>query len=292
MPPQHHLLSSHQMFDLTQSMLIWLVLYHHPVASLTSSPVLIGSPDGRKLFPSQISQLNQSQEPSFTAGFLGLVHRITDRGRQFESILWQALMSLTGSKRSSTTAYHPQSNGMVERFHRHLKSALKAQPNPSAWMDALPFVLLGIRTALKADISTTAAEMVYGTTLRLPGEFFSPSSNNTTTCTDPTNYVNQLKNHIQKLHPVPPRTTQGKNSIPAELQRASHVFIRHDAVRKPLQPPYDGPYPVLKHTDKYFVVNINGCKDTVSIHRLKPAHIEPNETPMVTQTIPAHRHLS
>ena len=42
---------------------------------------------------------------------------VTDRGRQFESRLWTNLMSLLGSKRARTTAYHPQTNGMVERFH-------------------------------------------------------------------------------------------------------------------------------------------------------------------------------
>ena len=47
---------------------------------------------------------------------------VTDRGRQFESRLWTHLMSLLGSKRARTTAYHPQTNGMVERFHRQLKS--------------------------------------------------------------------------------------------------------------------------------------------------------------------------
>ena len=62
-------------------------------------------------------------------------------------------------------AYHPQTNGMVERFHCQLKAALKAQPNPHFWMDILPLVLLSIRTSLKEDISATAAEMVYGTTL-------------------------------------------------------------------------------------------------------------------------------
>ena len=66
---------------------------------------------------------------------------------------------------------------MVERFHRQLKAALKTQPNPSSWMNALPLVLLGIQTALKENISTTEAEMVYGTTLRLPGEFFTASTN-------------------------------------------------------------------------------------------------------------------
>ncbi len=58
---------------------------------------------------------------------------------------------------------------MVERFHRQLKAA---QPQPTAWMDTLPLILLGIRTALKEDISATTAEMVYGTTLCLPGENF------------------------------------------------------------------------------------------------------------------------
>ena len=76
---------------------------------------------------------------------------ITDRGRQFESQVWRALMSFIGSRQARTTAYHPQTNGMVERFHRQLKAALKAQPQPASWMDALPLVLLGIRTALKEE---------------------------------------------------------------------------------------------------------------------------------------------
>ena len=52
----------------------------------------------------------------------------TDQGRQFESGLWRQLMKLLGTKRIHTTAYHPIANGLVERFHRQLKSALKAEP--------------------------------------------------------------------------------------------------------------------------------------------------------------------
>lgn len=48
----------------------------------------------------------------------------SDRGSQFESILWNKIMTLLGIKRLRTTSYHPQSNGLVERFHRQLKSAL------------------------------------------------------------------------------------------------------------------------------------------------------------------------
>ena len=43
-----------------------------------------------------------------------------------------------------TTAYHPQANGIVERFHRQLKAALKARLVGPAWVDELPLVLLGL----------------------------------------------------------------------------------------------------------------------------------------------------
>ena len=94
----------------------------------------------------------------------------TDRGRQFESALWRQLMELLGSTRIRTTAYHPSANGLIERLHRQLKAALKAHPSPQHWTDALPLVMLGIRTALKNNLGCSAAELVYGTILRLPQE--------------------------------------------------------------------------------------------------------------------------
>ena len=194
-------------------------------------------------------------------------------------------MTLLGVKRARTTAYHPQSNGMVERLHRQLKAALKAQPNPSSWMDALPLVLLGIRTAIKEDMSTTTAEMVYGTTLRLPGEFVTPTP--TSSLADSSDFVQQLKTRMQTIRPPLPRPTQRTSQLNKALSTATHVFIRHDAVRKPLQPPYNGPYPVLKRTDKFFIVDIHGRKDTVSIDRLKPAHLDTiNDPPPTSQPEP------
>ena len=168
----------------------------------------------------------------------------TDRGSQFESSLWTALMKLLGTARLRTTAYHPQANGLIERFHQHFKGALRAHPSSNIWTDSLPLVLLGIRTAVKEDLQFSTAELVYGTTLRLPGEFISPSS--ILTPSDHSNYVTRLRSFMAELKAKSPRTSGTYQTfIHPSLSKSSHVFIRRDSVKRPLQRPYDGPYKVL-----------------------------------------------
>ena len=197
----------------------------------------------------------------------------TDRGSQFESSLWSALMKFLGTTRIRTTSYHPQANGLIERFHRHLKGALRAQSLSHSWSESLPWVLLGIRTAIKEDLQFSTAELVYGTTLRLPGEFISPSSSFSPS--DYTDYITRLRSFMADLKAIPPRTVSTYPSfVHPTLTTTTHVFVRRDSVKRPLQRPYDGPYKVLKRNDKFYTLDINGTHDTVSIDRLKPAYFE------------------
>lgn len=195
---------------------------------------------------------------------------VTDRGRQFESSLFSFLSKFTGFDHKKATAYHPACNGMIERFHRQLKSAIVCHANEH-WTESLPFVLLGIRSAFKDDLKASSAELVYGESLRLPGDFFHPSSVGSTDLTD---FSARLRSHIQQLAPSPAsRHCNESVFVFKDLDTCSHVFLREDALRGALTPAYSGPHAVVEKGDKFFKLDIRGKVVTVSVDRLKPAYI-------------------
>ncbi|BHF68517.1 hypothetical protein SprV_0301155300 [Sparganum proliferum] len=131
------------------------------------------------------------------------------------SRLFSSLLSFLGCTRIRTTAYHPAANGMVERFHRQLKASLRAAADPENWTDHLPLVLLGIRSALKPDLDCSAAELVFGSTVRLPGEMISPTPQSAVE--DPTNLLHRLRQFMRTLSPVPPRSSASPSHLEKDL---------------------------------------------------------------------------
>jgi hypothetical protein len=193
----------------------------------------------------------------------------TDQGAQFESSLFRELTNLLGSHRIRTTSYHPQSNGLIERFHRQLKAALRAHERVD-WTEPLPLILLSLRNTIKDD-NTTPASLVYGCPLRLPADMFTTKRKEDI---NPLDYASRLADHMRKLSAPATRTTNLPSFIPSSLMSSEFVFLRMDGVRKPLDPPYTGPFRVIKRSDKTFVIARNGKQETVSIDRLKPAMVE------------------
>lgn len=212
----------------------------------------------------------------------GIPHRISsDQGTQFQSSLFTRLMHYMGVDKIRTTAYHPQANGMVERWHRSLKVALAARLESSSWVDELPTVMLGLRAAIRRDSGVSAAEMVYGHVLRLPGDFFDITNQ---PVSDPETLVERIRDTISKYKPVETSKRSSRSVfVHPDLQSSDYVFVRHDAVRKPLQPTYDGPYRVVQRGNKVFAILINGKRSQISIDRLKPAYLLDEDDGTVSQ---------
>ena len=182
---------------------------------------------------------------------------ISDRGTQFRAELLQKLNSLLGIHHIRTSSYNPRANGMVERSHRTLKSALKARG--SYWLDQLPIVLFGMRIHPDEDCNSPYS-LTFGEQPLVPPIL---------------PHDIELKEFSTRLHQLfhpyrLPRERQIKTYIPPEIKFCSHAWLRLDRVKSPLEAPYQGPFKVIDRSKDTCTLEINKKPETVSIDRIKP----------------------
>ena len=195
-----------------------------------------------------------------------------DRGAQFQSSLFQEFSNLLSFKHTKTTAYHPQGNGVDERFHRCLKTSLAARTDSTNWVNELPLIFLAWRNTVKEDIGDSPAELVFGTPLSLAREYFNDSLDTASKRSTP--FLQELRHKMARLKYTPPRQQRTGTFIPQHLRNCKYVFVRNDSVRKPLTPAYQGPFKVIRHSNKHITIRRGDTTDTVSIDRTKPAFLE------------------
>ena len=201
----------------------------------------------------------------------------SDRGSQFTSDLWSQVCQLLGIEICLTTTYHPQANGLVERLHRTMKQALKARLDSPNWSRQLPWVLLGLRSTPKDDLGSSVAELVYGSTLTLPGDFVIPAE----TGDADESFLRRLRHEVAELRPTPTsRHGTAPSFVPRDLSTAEFVFVRRDGHSGPLQRPYDGPFKVISRGDTSFTLHFGDRgEDVVSIDRLIPCAVDKQNPP-------------
>ena len=91
---------------------------------------------------------------------------LSDRGASFLSRLMLEVCSVMGVKKINTSAYHPQTDGLVERYNRTLTNMLAKTVAPDVeWDDRLPYVLFAYRVTQQASTGESPFFLLYG---RLP----------------------------------------------------------------------------------------------------------------------------
>ncbi len=197
----------------------------------------------------------------------GVPETITsDRGPQFTSNLWFQLCEMLNISHKQTTAYHPESNGAVERLHRRLKDTLRACAAAATWSEELPFVLLRLRAQPREDTGHSLAEAVFGAQIVLPNEFLQ----NYELLVD--TIVKKLAKTLPVSAPSLPRhnfSTELPSELPAELLSAPLVWVHRGCLVPPLQPLYDGPYAALRCGPRSFTIRVGSRDEVVAASRLK-----------------------
>ena len=94
----------------------------------------------------------------------------SDQRRNFQSKLIKEMCEILGINKTRTTSYHPQYDGMVERYNRTLATQLSmfVNENHSDWDKHLPTVLMAYRTAVHESTGQTPARLMMGHELRVP----------------------------------------------------------------------------------------------------------------------------
>jgi len=97
---------------------------------------------------------------------------LTDQGKCFESQLAKAVYDIMGSKHLRTTAYHPATNGLTERFNKTLATMISMYVSKSQmnWDQYLPFVVSAYNTAVQASTKMSPFFLVHGFEARMPME--------------------------------------------------------------------------------------------------------------------------
>ena len=214
----------------------------------------------------------------------------SDQGQQFESQLIAEVCKILNIHKSRTTPYHPQSDGMVERFNRTLLGMLATttKEHPFGWEDQIRKVCMAYNTSVHATTGYTPFYLMFGREARLPADlmFGTPSPADES----PDVYARNLKKSLESAYERVRRTTASAHQQQKQLyDKKVHgkpfevgdlVWLHSPAVAKgksrKLHHPWQGPFRVIKKLSDitYRIQSTRRKHRRIVVHfdRLKPCH--------------------
>ena len=228
----------------------------------------------------------------------------SDQGRNFESDVIAEVCRLLGVVKTRTTPYHPQSDGLVERFNRTLLDMLAtaARERPFDWENQLRRLCLAYNTSTHPTTGETPFFLMFGRQVRMPIDIM--YGNPTPQPTTIPQYVTDLRTHLEAAYrrvrermghqlkrqrDIYNKKVHGDPYEPGDL-----VWLHSPAVprgqSKKLHRPWAGPFRVVsKLSDTvYRVQNTLARRRRTVVHfdRLKPCPPDVRIPDAATQTRP------
>lgn len=217
---------------------------------------------------------------------------LTDRGTNLLSHLMKDLCALLGIKKLNTTAYHPQCDGMVERFNRTLKTILRkhAAKFGNQWDKYLSGVLWAYRNTPHESTGEKPSYLLFGMDCRAPTEAallpLTPPQ-----LTDVEDYREQLVLSLSSARDLAAKCVQAaqkrykqqydKKAKPCDLKTGSWVMVYfpHEETGKArkLSRPWHGPYRVVRVDNPDVTVSkVYFAKDgDIQVHQSRVKHCPP-----------------
>ncbi|XP_069996525.1 uncharacterized protein [Penaeus vannamei] len=212
----------------------------------------------------------------------------SDQGSNFWSVMFQEVMKLLHVKQYSATAYRPQTQGALERYHQTLKSMLTkyCHETGSEWDLGVPLMLYAIRCTKQESLRFSPYELLFGRDIRGPMKLLYESWIGIENSGSLSDYVVKMKTRLQHLQEFAHKNleraqcsmkgTYDRNAIEREFGIGEKVLLFLPVRKQPLTAKYQGPFKVLeKINDINYVIATPGRrkkKKVVHINLLKKYH--------------------
>ena len=184
---------------------------------------------------------------------------LTDQGSNFMSVLLQEIYQLLGISRIQTSPYHPQTNGLVERFNGTLKLTMKkfTSKNKKDWDEYLPYLLFAYREAPQESTGFSPFELLYGRWVRGPLDVLREvwTEEEPEKTTEITHLV-QMREHLEEMSTLVRANLAGaqqrqKKSYDEKvkvqsLEVGDEVLVLLPTKQNKLQLQWSGPYQVTR----------------------------------------------
>ena len=217
----------------------------------------------------------------------------SDQGRQFESQLISEVCKALHIKKTRTTPYHPQCDGLVERFNRTLLNMLATHctDHPWDWEQHIRKVCMAYNTSVNATTGYTPFYLMFGRQARLPVDVM--YGNTPTDSQSPSEYAVNLKKQLTAAYETVRNTCKSQHERQKELydrkipgdpyMAGDWVWVLNPKVPKnstrKLFHPWQGPYKIVKKISEcvYRIQALNGARRRQVVHfnRLKPCPKDP-----------------
>ena len=182
----------------------------------------------------------------------------SDRGSNFTSTVFQGVLNQLGIKQVLSSAYHPQSQGAIERFHRTLKEMVRLCSDrfPGEWDAAMPFLMFAVRDSVNESTGFTPFQLVYGHEVRGPLGLLKARLVGDRAPEDSLAYVARFTDRLQAACEVARQKLAGsqtrmkrcydKRAQPRSFATGDKVLVLLPAGGDKLGVRFEGPYSVVK----------------------------------------------